>query len=110
MTEESKVNVGEIVNKVIDNLEDGFSIEDVAVVIPQLIIELQKFKKVKAADKKELIEVMLKDIVDKTDGPGDDGLWDPILKRLIPGLVDTLLDIENGKLKLKKPKCLFLCK
>ena len=43
---------------------------------------------------------MLKHIVDITDGPGDDDLWDPILKRLIPSVVDTLVQIDKGKLKL----------
>ena len=43
---------------------------------------------------------MLKHIVDITDGPGNDDLWDPIIKRLIPGIIDTLVEIDKGKLKL----------
>ena len=38
-----------------------------------------------------MIVKMLKHIVDVTDGPGDDAVWDPIIKRMIPGLIDTLL-------------------
>ncbi len=55
--------------------------------------------------KKQTIINMLKHIVDVTDGPGNDDIWDPIIKRLIPGLIDTLIAVENGKLRMKKPKC-----
>jgi len=47
-----------------------------------------------------MIISMLKHIVDITDGPGNDDLWDPIIKRLIPGIIDTLVEIDKGKLKL----------
>lgn len=109
MSAASKVNVGELVDKIVDNLNEEFSVESVPIVIPQLLIELRKFKKLKAEEKKELVEVILKEIVDRTDGPGNDDIWDPILKRLIPRLVDTFLDVQNGKLKLKKRKFLWLC-
>ena len=59
--------------------------------------------------KKNMIVRMLKHIVDVTDGPGDDAVWDPIIKRMIPGLIDTLLQVENGKLKFKKRKLSLFC-
>ena len=43
---------------------------------------------------------MLRHLVDITDGPGDDELWDPIIKRLLPGMVDMLVKVDQGKLKL----------
>ena len=47
---------------------------------------------------------MLSHIVDITDGPGDDDLWDPIIKRLIPHVIDTLVMVDKGKLKLNTKK------
>ena len=39
-----------------------------------------------------------------TDSPGDDELWDPILKRLLPGMLDLIVEANNGKLVIKKRK------
>ena len=47
---------------------------------------------------------MLSHIVDITDGPGDDDLWDPIIKRLIPHVIDTYILVDKGKLKLNTKK------
>ena len=44
----------------------------------------------------------LNHIIDITDCPGDDEVLDPIVKRLIPPMIDTLIDVNKGKLKLKK--------
>ena len=38
---------------------------------------------------------MLRHLVDITDGPGDDELWDPIIKRLLPGMVDMLVKVDQ---------------
>ena len=45
-----------------------------------------------------MIIAMLKHLVDITDGPSDDDLWDPIIKRLIPSMVDTLVQVDKGNL------------
>ena len=47
---------------------------------------------------------MLRHLVDITDGPGDDELWDPIIKRLL-GMVDMLVKVDQGKLKLNTNPC-----
>ena len=54
------------------------------------------------ATKKNLIIKMINHIIDITDGPGDDEVLDPILKRMVPGMIDMLLDIQDGKLKIRK--------
>lgn len=86
-----------------------FSLESIPELLPKLITHVQQFKNLKGEQKKTLIVKMLKHTVDITDGPGDDNIWDPIIKRLIPGLIDTLLKVENGKLKLKKKNRLLFC-
>lgn len=86
-----------------------FDVEDITKVLPRLITHVEKFKELEGAEKKNLIITILKHIVDKTDGPGDDAVWDPIIKSLIPGMIDMLLEVNDGKLKLRKKSCLSCC-
>tara|TARA_B110000495_G_scaffold9755_1_gene7072 strand:- start:479 stop:823 length:345 start_codon:yes stop_codon:yes gene_type:complete len=96
--------LGEIVTKYTE-----FDLEDIVKVLPKLIIHLKTYKEMSGLEKKDYIIDFLKYIVDKTDGPGNDELWDPIIKRLIPGVVDLLIDVDDGKLKLKNKKCITKC-
>lgn len=90
---------------------EDFKIENVMSVLPQIIKHVQKYNSLTGLEKKNMIISMLKHIVDITDGPGNDDLWDPIIKRLIPGIIDTLVEIDKGKLKLNtKTKKGFLKK
>ena len=66
---------------------------------------VENYKNLAGSQKRELIIKMIKHIIDITDGPGDDAVWDPILKEMVPGLIDTLLEVNDRKIKLrKKPK------
>ena len=90
---------------------EDFKIENIMSVLPQIIKHVQKYNSLTGLEKKNMIISMLKHIVDITDGPGNDDLWDPIIKRLIPGIIDTLVEIDKGKLKLNtKTKKGFLKK
>ena len=82
-----------------------FDIGDIASVLPKVIRHVKTLNKIEVSEKQEYIVNTLLILVDKTDGPGNDDIWDPIIKRLIPGLIDTLIAVENGKLRMKKPKC-----
>ena len=96
----------------VEDLSDTFkdiSSEKIVEIIPQILVHVKQFKKLKPEDKKDLIAKILNLIIDKTDGPGDDEIFDPILKRLVPTLIDTFLKVENGELNLKKPNCLRKC-
>ena len=54
---------------------------------------------------------MIEHVIDITDAPGDDDIWDPVIKRMLPGVINLLVENNNGKLALKKPKKWFLwCK
>lgn len=93
----------------LSNTFKDISSEKIVEIIPQILVYVKQFRKLKPTDKKELIANILNLIIDKTDGPGDDEIFDPILKRLVPTLIDTFLKIENGELNLKKPNCLRRC-
>jgi len=89
------------------DLED-FSVSNLMSVLPQLMKHVENYKNLKGPQKRELVIKMVKHIIDITDGPGNDEVWDPILKQLVPGLIDTLLEVNDGKLKLRKRKLSFL--
>ena len=89
--------------------ELGISAEKIVDILPKIIAYVQKFKKLSGDQKKALIIQILNVIIDKTDGPGDDAVFDPILKRLVPVLIDTFIKIENKELKFKPPGCLGKC-
>ena len=86
------------------NTYPKFDIGDVAGILPEVIKHVQKFVKFSGKEKQDYIVNILLILVDKTDGPGNDDIWDPILKKLIPPLVDTLLGVQDGKIKLKEKK------
>ena len=83
---------------------EDFKIESIMKVVPQIIRHVQKYKSLSGQEKKTMVVSMLTHIVDITDGPGDDDLWDPIIKRLIPHVIDTIVMVDKGKLKLNTKK------
>lgn len=85
-------------------LVEDFKIESIMKVVPKIIKHVQKYKSLSGLEKKTMIVSMLSHIVDITDGPGDDDLWDPIIKRLIPSVIDTIVLVDKGKLKLNTKK------
>ena len=87
----------------------NISAEKIVDILPKIIAYVQKFKKLSGDQKKALIIQILNVIIDKTDGPGDDAIFDPILKRLVPVLIDTFIKIDNKELKFKTPGCLGKC-
>ena len=89
------------------DLED-FSVSNLMSVLPKLIKHVENYKNLRGSQKRELVIKMIRHIIDITDGPGNDEVWDPILKQLVPQLIDTLIQINDGKLKLrKKPSSFF---
>mgnify|MGYP001410009399 CR=1 FL=1 len=89
------------------DLED-FSVSNLMKVLPRLMKHVENYKNLKGPQKRELVIKMVRHIIDITDGPGNDDVWDPILKQLVPGLIDTLIEVNDGKLKIRKRKLSFL--
>ena len=81
---------------------ENFDVSSMMAVLPKLIKHVENYKNLRGEQKRELVISMLKHIIDITDGPGNDEVWDPILKKLIPSLIDTLIEVNDGKLKLRK--------
>ena len=73
------------------------------------------YKNFTGEQKRNMVINMLKHLIDVTDGPGNDAIFDPILKRMVPSIIDTLVEVDKGRLKLtgkklKKLPCLSLFK
>jgi hypothetical protein len=92
---------------------DNFTVDKLMVILPKLIGHVQNYKNLGGKEKRTLVIKMLNHVIDITDCPGDDEVWDPIMKRLVPSIIDTLIKVENKQLVLrKKPKWLgrlFTC-
>ncbi len=69
-----------------------------------LILKLvQNITTLKPEQKKDFICDVLCFVVDNTDA-GSLEFLDPVIKKLIPKMIDNILAAENGKLKITKPK------
>lgn len=95
-------------------LED-VSVENLMKIIPELIRHVEMYKNFTGEQKRNMVINMLKHLIDVTDGPGNDAIFDPILKRMVPSIIDTLVEVDKGRLKLtgkklKKLPCFSLFK
>lgn len=98
-----------IVETFVDAIEGDFDLNSVMELVPKLMKHVQSYKKFTGPQKKKLVIKMINHIIDITDTPYvDDATWDPIMKQLVPKLIDTLVEVNNGKLVLKKRKCMWL--
>ena len=88
---------------------ENMSIDNLHIILPQLMVEANNYKSLNTEKKKKLVIKMLEHLVDITDGPGDDDIWDPIIKRLLPGMLDLLVESNNGKLVPKKKILKWCC-
>ena len=92
---------------VVETLEpllEDLSVENIMKIIPALIQHVEMYTKFTGEQKKNMVINMLKHLIDVTDGPGNDELFDPILKRMVPGIIDTLVEVDRGNLKLTSKK------
>ena len=101
-----------IIETLVDTLQ-GFSLDNIITLVPRLIQHVENYKNLSGENKKNLVIKMLNHIIDVTDCPGDDEILDPIMKRMVPPLIDTLIEVNSGQLKLKKKpsfmKCILGC-
>jgi hypothetical protein len=103
------IKTQELLNEIVAEYKE-FDLEDIVKILPKLIVHFKLYKNKTADQKLDIIVNVLKYIVDKTDGPGNDELFDPIIKRLIPGMVNLLIEVDNGKIKLRRNKCIkYFC-
>lgn len=89
----------------------SFSLDDLPDILPELMKQVNLYKTLDVEQKKTMIIKMVEHLIDITDGPGDDEVWDPVLKKLLPGMLNMITDTKKNTLILKKPsrKWFTLC-
>ena len=112
--QEIELKLYNIINDNFDKIKELFkseieniSLETIVDFIPHLIKYTETYKNLKGGEKKLLVIKLLKYIIDNTDGFGDDTVVDPILKMMVPSIIDNLIKVDQNHLRLKKPKTCF---
>ena len=102
----SKITANDVINvaeKVIEQFPTGINLENL-IESTMLILKLvQNITTLKPEQKKDFICDVLCFVVDNTEA-GSLEFLDPVIKKLIPKMIDNILAAENGKLKITKPK------
>lgn len=81
----------------------SFTLDDLPDILPELMKQVNLYKTLDVEQKKTMIIKMVEHLIDITDGPGDDDVWDHVLKKLLPGMLNMITDTKNNTLILKKP-------
>lgn len=96
-----------VIESIVGSFDGDLNVDNIIKLLPRLIQHVDNFKNLSGKEKKNMIISMLNHIVDITDGPGDDDILDPVIKRVIPSIIDLVLEVDKGKLKIKKNGCLL---
>ena len=102
-------DIEKISNLLADELEH-FSFGNMVDIIPNLIRIVEKYKQFSGIEKKQMVLELIEQFIDRTDGFGDDDLVDPILKTIVPSVIDNLIKVEDKKLVLRKKRKYRCCK
>ena len=90
----------DFLNLLVNNYPN-FELSQIVLVLPELIKHVEKIKELSGLQKKDLVIKLLNKVIDKTDLPGDDNILDPILKSMVPNMIDTLIKVDKNQIKLK---------
>lgn len=94
-------DVKNMAEKIIEMFPNGIQLDNLVEATIITLKEVSKIYKLKAEHKIDLIVDILTYVIDNTDA-GSLEVLDPILKKIIPGIIDNLLMVENGKLVINK--------
>ena len=92
-------DVKKVGKQVIEMFPNGIQLENLIEATMIILKEVSKIYKLKAQHKIDLIIDILLYVIDNTDA-GSLEVFDPILKKMIPGVIDNLLKVDEGKLVL----------
>ena len=92
-------DVKKVGRQIIEMFPNGIQLENLIEATMVILKEITKIYKLKAQHKIDLIVDILLYVIDNTDA-GSLEVFDPILKKMIPGVIDNLLKVDEGKLVL----------
>ena len=104
-------NVKKIVGeKIVKMFPNGVQLQNLIEATIIVLKEVSNIYKLKPEHKIDLIVDVLIYTIDNTDAGSLEAL-DPILKQLIPGVIDNMLQVDEGKLVLHKKNIVekYLC-
>lgn len=110
--------VESIINNNIEDIQNQFekhvgtfSLDSVVEIIPECIEFVEAYKSLSGLEKKQLVVEIIKHLIDTTDGFGSDDIIDPLLKKIVPPVIDSLIGVEKNRIVMKKKnkKCLPKC-
>ena len=95
---------------VLDAFPNGMDHSNIMEVVVRLMRYLaRKQKRLTGQQKKKLLVDALLLVLDETDS-GSLEVFEPLVKNMVPTIVDNLIDVEKGKIKLnKRAKCFSGC-
>ena len=94
-------DVKEMGKKIIELFPNGVQLENLIEATIITLEEVSTLYKLKSEHKIDLIVDILTYVIDNTDA-GSLEILDPILKKMIPGIIDNILQVEDGKLVINK--------
>jgi len=94
-------DVKKVGKQIIEMFPNGIQLENLVEATVVTLKEVSKIYKLEAQHKIDLIVDILMYVIDNTDA-GSLEVLDPILKKMIPGIIDNILQVENGKLVINK--------
>jgi hypothetical protein len=74
--------------------ESGLTVENVSLALMQVMLEVNKLKKLKKTERKQLIITLLNKIVEEVC-PGEDTHLEAVLKQMVPNLIDSINEIKT---------------
>jgi len=94
------VTIGEDIVKIFPT---GVNLKNMADATMKVLSKVTTLYHLNGEQKKDLVVDILCYVVDNTDAGALEFL-DPVIKDMLPGLIDTLIMVDGGKLHIAKPK------
>lgn len=91
--------------KLIEAFPNGIQLENIMDAVVIIMGTTKGLAKLNSEQKKDLICDILIYVIDNTDAGALESL-DPIIKKMIPNVIDTIIQVEDGKLTINSKGCL----
>jgi ribosomal protein S3AE len=112
LTSLTNEQITSIIKEFTGKFEKSINVQNIIDAVVQLMGIVSKIKELTGSQKKELVTKLLLYIVKTTDSGKYDELLDSILIAIIPNVIDNLISVENGEIKINKNikvKCFPCC-
>jgi len=85
--------------------EDGFQLSDLISLVPKVMSVAASVEGLAGADKKRLAILLGEYVIDETDTPWvPDAVTDPIMKKMLPTVIQFAWDCYKGKFEFELPE------